>query len=249
MAIFVGSTLGPPTEARRGHPENLSGNLVISNNDIDVGGTAADFTLGITVFSAGKSPSQEADLRITGNNVRDITERAINVNLIGGRVSIEGNSITTGAISGPSNGVQPDAIHAVGSGSYIIAHNSIVNQWATGAGIRVQGSTWSPEASAIVMDNDVTMSAAAGTTFGANSAGIDIRGAAQSNVVLNNRIRGRARAALAQVAQRGGTPGNNTFVSNDLEGFQATLRDIFVDAGVAHTTVLGRTVRSGGPAN
>ena len=90
------------------------------------------------------------------------------------------------------------------------------------------------------MDNDVTMSAPEGTVFGANSAGIEIRGFAQGNSVLNNRIRGRARAALAVLGQNGGIPGNSSFVSNDLSGFQSSLADIFVDAGVTNTFVIGR---------
>jgi len=56
-----------------------------------------------------------------------------------------------------------------------------------------------------------------------NSAAIEIRGYAKANVVRNNRIRGRARAALAVVDQRGRTPENNTFASNDLAGFQPSL--------------------------
>jgi hypothetical protein len=43
----------------------------------------------------------------------------------------------------------------------------------------VQGNAGLSEASAIVVDNDVTMSAPEGTVFGANSAGIEIRGFAQ----------------------------------------------------------------------
>ena len=74
----------------------------------------------------------------------------------------------------------------------------------------------------------------------ANSAAIEIGGFAQNNAVLNNRVRGRARAALALVGQNGGTPGNNTFVSNDLTGFQSSLADVFVDAGVTNTVVIGR---------
>lgn len=89
---------------------------------------------------------------------------------------IEQNVITTGAIVGPSNGVQPDVIHAVGPGSYRIAPNSIVSEWATGAGIRVQGNGGFSEARAVVLDNDVIMAAPEGTIFGNNSVGIEIRG-------------------------------------------------------------------------
>jgi hypothetical protein len=98
-------------------------------------------------------------------------------------------------------------------------------------------------ASAIVVDNDITMSAVEGTVFGANSAAIEIRGYAQGNSALNNRIRGRARAALAVNAQNAGMPGNNSFVANDLDGFQSSLADIFVDMGVTNTSVIGRQGR------
>jgi len=139
----------------------------------------------------------------------------------------------------------PDVIHAVGSGSYVIAHNSIECRWGTGAGIHLQGP---PRVGgitdAVVVDNDVTMSAPDGTIFGENSAGIDIRGFAQGNVVLNNRIRGRARAALAVIAQLQGTvqgnPANNTFVLNQLEGFQSSLADVFVGPDVTNTLVIVR---------
>jgi hypothetical protein len=243
VAIFIGSNPVPPKAGQEEYPENNSGTLSIVNNDGDVGGTAGDQTLGICVFGVGKTPDKKVDLYISGNNIRNITERGINVNQIGGQAHIERNAITTGAIAGPSNGVQPDVIRAAGSGSYLIAHNSIVSEWAVGAAIRVQGSVWSPEANAIVVDNDVTMSAPAGTVFGANSAGIEIRGAAQANAVLNNRIRGRARAALAVVGQKGGTPGNNTFVSNDFEGFQSSHADVFVEAGVTNTVIVERKAR------
>src|SRR5260221_527079 len=131
LAIFVGSNPVPPKAGQEEYPENNSGALLIFNNDIDVGGTAGDQTLGICVFGVGKSPDKEVDLYIFGNKTRNITERAININLIGGRVHTERNVINTGVITGPSNGVQPDVIHAVGSGSYLIAHNSIVSEWAT----------------------------------------------------------------------------------------------------------------------
>ena len=127
----------------------------------------------------------------------------------------------------------------IGSGSYLIAHNSIDSAFANGAGIRVQGIAGLPEARAIVVDNDVIMSAPEGTIFGANSAGIDVRRFAEGNVVMNNRIRGRARAALAAVARTGGVPGTTTFVLNDLTGFRSSLADVFVGAGVNNTLVIG----------
>jgi len=242
-AIFVGSNPIPPRAGLPDRSENNSGALSILNNDIDVGGTDGDQTLAICVFAVGKSPNKKANVHIFGNKIRNITERAIAVNEVGGRVRIDRNAITTGFVTGPSNGIQPDVIHAVGSGQYFIANNSIVSEWATGAGIRVQGSAWSPESNAIVVDNEIAMSAPEDTIFGANSAGIEIRGSAQANVVRNNRIRGRARAALALVGRNGTLPRKNTFLSNDLKDFQASLTSVFVDAGVTNTVIDGHEIR------
>ena len=151
---------------------------------------------------------------------------------------------------GPGGGVAPlvDGIHAVGPGSYLIAHNSIDSAWANAAAIRVHGQPdpFAPSTDsgvierAVVVDNDVNMSAPEGAVFGANSAGIEIRQFAQSNVVVNNRIRGRARAALSVAVQGMGIPDGNAFVLNDLEGFKPSLADIFVAAGVTNTLVVGR---------
>jgi hypothetical protein len=180
------------------------------------------------------------DVYVSGNRISNVTERAVNVRQVGGRSYVERNIIRTGSIAGGAGGVSPDAIHAFGTGSYRIAHNSIQSDWATGAGIRVHAkfAGW-PITGAIVVDNDVTMSAPENAVFGTNSAGIEIRGYAHGSVVLNNRIRGRARAALAVVSQDAGVPDNSEFVSNDLEGFQPSLAGVLVDAGATNTHVVG----------
>jgi len=130
-------------------------------------------------------------------------------------------------------------MNIVASGSFLIAHNSIISEWAAGSGILVQGNPDYSEASAIVVDNDVIMSAPEGTVFGSTSAGIMVAGFAQGNSVVGNRIHGRARAALAVAAKGAGLPGNNKFVSNDLTGFQSSLADLYVDAGITNTIVVG----------
>jgi hypothetical protein len=238
-AIFVGSNPSDATQSWQ--PQNFSGTLSILNNSLDVGGTSGDQTLGVVVFGVGRSPDQEADLYISGNNIANVNARVINTKLVGGRVHIERNAITTGAIVGAAGGLTPDAINIVDAGSYLIAHNSIMSQWATGTGILVQGNT--SEVGAIVADNDVVMSAPDGTTFGANSAGIMITGFAQGNAVLNNRIRGHARAALVLAVKGAGIPARNTFVSNDITGFQSSLADLYVDTGVTSTVVVGQVTK------
>jgi hypothetical protein len=64
-------------------------------------------------------------------------------------------------------------------------------------------------------------------------------GFAQGNVVLNNRIRGRARAALSVDVFRGGVPANNALVINRFDDFEASLADVFVDIGVINTRIVG----------
>ncbi len=239
-AIGIGTTeVGTPSPSNPGHPENISGTIWITENDIDAGGTAAVNTLGIYTFALGKSPDREVDLYISGNKIRNITERAIDINSIGGRGHVERNVISTGAVVGPAGGLQPNGMNIVASGSFLIAHNSIISEWAAGSGILVQGNPDYSEASAIVVDNDVIMSAPEGTVFGSTSAGIMVAGFAQGNSVVGNRIHGRARAALAVAAKGAGLPGNNKFVSNDLTGFQSSLADLYVDAGITNTIVVG----------
>jgi hypothetical protein len=235
-AIFAGADPHPPSATQLGKPENFSGTMAILNNDIDVGVTPGLETLGVVLFNVGRSPDKEVDIYVSGNNIRNATEPAINFRVVGGRASAERNVITTG-VTGAG-----DAIRAVGSGVYLIAHNSIDCGWASGAdtGINVFATQFSPEASAVIVDNDLTMSAPEGTVFAANSAGIEIRGFARGNAVLNNKIRGRANAALAMIDQNGGMPGSNSLVANDLDGFQSSLADIFVDVGVTNTFVIGR---------
>src|SRR6267378_3114140 len=167
--IDIDTTGNVPMPAQPGHPGNVSGTLLIMNNDIDaVGGTALDNVLGITVFSAGQSPDKEVDIYVTGNHVKNTTEPAINFRHVGGRVHVESNVLSTGSISS-QKALGPEVIR-----------------------------------------------------------------------VANNRIRGRARAALAVDPFRGGIPGNNEFVLNRFDDFEASVADILVGVGVTNTRVMGQ---------
>jgi hypothetical protein len=88
------------------------------------------------------------------------------------------------------------------------------------------------------------MTAPEGTVFDATSAAIEVRGASEDIMVLNNRIRGRANFALSVAAQgvaaQGGSPQNTTFITNDLRGFTSAQADLFVDAGGTNTIAVGR---------
>lgn len=231
-----------PTPTQPGHPENISGRILIANNDIDAGANPLGNVLGITMFSAGQSPDREVDIYISGNRIRNITVPGINVRRIGGRAHVEGNVITTGPVSSQTTR-RPEAIRVVNIGSYVIAHNVIDCQWpdpdAIGIGVFSQFADW-PMADAVVVDNEVTMSPPDGVVFGNLSAGIDIRGFAHGNFVGNNIIRGRARAAVAVDVFNGGVPANTAFVLNRFDDFDASFADVIVDNNVTDTLILGQ---------
>jgi Right handed beta helix region len=226
---------------------NVAGTLLIANNDIDMQAQTGHNYLGIVVFAAGKSPDREVDLYISGNQITNSNERPINIYSIDGRAYIERNVITTTGGAGVNVMPSGDVIHIAGPGSFLIAHNTINCQWTSGlqAGIRLQTRPGEPVSHAIVVDNDVNMSAPEGTMFGVTSAAIEIRGIGDGNVVLNNRIRGRANFALSVISSTPGSadftgvPQNTVFIMNDLTDFTSTQADVFVDAGGTNTIVVG----------
>jgi hypothetical protein len=234
-----------PTPTQPGHPDWVSGTLVIMNNDIDMaGGTSVDNTLGITIFSVGVTGA-EVQAYVSGNKIRNTTEPAINFRRVVGQAYIERNVVATGSVV--ATAPRPQAIRVVNSGSYLIAHNSIDCEWAPadaeGIGVFSQFAAW-PMERAIVVDNDVTMSAPEGTVFGNFSAAIGVYGFATGNVVLNNRIRGRARVALSEPLfplppQASAATANNAFVLNRFDDFEPSVADVFVDVNVANTYIVG----------
>jgi hypothetical protein len=224
-----------------GNADDLAGTLRIANNDIDLQAPEGGGPfIAIEYIGVGKSPDREADVYISGNNIVNSSERPINIYSVGGRAYIERNSITTS--SGPGINVMPsgDVMHIVGPGSFLIAHNTINCLWSSGlqAGIRLMTRANEPVSHALVVENDINMSAPEGTKFGATSAAIEVRGAGADNIVANNRISGRANFALSVVGQNG-TPQSTAFSMNDLSGFSSAQADVFVDAGGTNTIVVG----------
>jgi|GEM_PF-1768476 len=227
-----------PKPASPGNPENVSGHLLIARNDIDaVGGTTHDATTGVFVLGVGQSPKDEVGVDIIGNDIKNTTGSTINIRRVNGRVRVLGNTLrTSNEVAAGDN----DALRVVNTGSYLVANNSVECKWPDAAGIAVfsQFAEW-PIERAVVEDNDVLMSAPPGTRFGDFSAGISIRGFANGNVVRHNKIRGRARAALAVYVFRGGVPSENAFINNRFDNFKATLADIFVGSGIVRRRIVG----------
>jgi hypothetical protein len=239
------SGINPPNPTSPGKPENISGTLLIVNNDIDVaGGTALSDTLGVLIWSVGV-PGAEVEAYVSENKIRNTTEPAINFRRIDGRAYIERNVVATGSVVAPAP--RPQAIRVVNTGSYLIADNSIDCGWsqadAEGIGVFSQFAAW-PIEGAFVVDNDVNMSAPESTVFGNFSAGIGVYGFAQGNVVLNNKIRGRASAALSMPVfplppQVPAVPANNEFVHNRVDDFEASVADVFVGPSATNTRIVG----------
>src|SRR5215470_18120324 len=85
--IDLGTSIGFPTLTNPGKPENISGALLIVNNDIDVGGTALQNATGILVFSVGV-PGAEVEVYVSRNKISNTTEPAINIRrAVGERIS------------------------------------------------------------------------------------------------------------------------------------------------------------------
>ncbi|MBV9073846.1 MAG: hypothetical protein JOZ10_09460 [Acidobacteria bacterium] len=110
---------------------------------------------------------------------------------------------------------------------------------AIGIGVFSQFSAW-PMQHAVVLDNETAMSPPKGKTFGALNAGIEVRGFVADSVLADNRIRGRARAALAVDPFKGFVPVNTSLSENRLDDFEAALADLVVGAGVKDTLLLGQ---------
>jgi hypothetical protein len=240
IGITTSDMAAMPTPTQPGHPENISGRIVIANNDLDlVGGTPSDVVLGITTFSAGQLPAGDVDLYISGNTINNVNRPGIDIRRLGGRAHVEGNKITTSPVATQATA---EAIRVVGIGSFVIAHNVIDCQWsnpdAIGIGAYSQFADW-PITNAVIVENDIAMSAPGGVQFTNFSAGIDIRGFAQGVFVGDNIIRGRARAGVAVDVFNGGIPADTAFVLNQFEGFDASVAQIIVGSGVTDTVILG----------
>ena len=244
-AISVITSFAVPTPSSPGSPQNVAGRLSIVHNYIDaIGGTSHDNTLGVTVFSAGV-PGAEVEANVSGNTIKNTTEPAINFRRIVGRAHIAHNVIATGALAGRALGNQ--AIRVVNIGTYVIAHNSIDCGWPTsdaqGIGVFSQFAAW-PIEHAVVVDNDITMSAPASTAFSASSAGIGVFGFANDNIVRHNTIRGRALAGLsipvfAPPSQTPPSPQDNAFIRNRFVSFTPSVADIFVGRQALGTRIVG----------
>jgi hypothetical protein len=213
--IYIATMLELPIRQRPANPQNISGKLTILNNRISVSEKA--FSMGIMIVGVGDRENP-VDLDITGNTIRNLSEKGINIWLIGGRARIERNIVTTSDTPGRPAFDHVTGVFCACSGSYLVAHNLIKVGDPNGTGIRVKGcAVGGPTEGASVTDNDVWMSVADDAVLGAASAGIGIQGLARGTVVQRNRIRGRARVGLSVAPDKAGNPTGSTLDHNDRE--------------------------------
>ena len=233
--LAIGVTLGFFTVGQ------VVGDISIAQNYFDIGGTAADRSEAIVAIAVGRA-DRPVGLRVLDNVVRNTVAHGIDIRNIVGQAAIERNDVSTGPVGGqtvPFGDRFVDGIRILGAGSYLVAHNRVEVGYENAAGIRLQGGPTAPIAGAVVFANDVSMVSSDGALFGGESAGIEVRRAAANNMILANRIRGRAQAAMALVAEPSGAPRDTTFTGNNVSTFAATLADVYVGQGVTNTTVIG----------
>ena len=85
------------------------------------------------------NPEKPVEVEISGNTIRNTTQKGISVRQIGGRARIERNIVTTNVVyAGPAPSFVNGILCAC-SGSYLITHNLIRVADPNGAGIRIKG--------------------------------------------------------------------------------------------------------------
>ena len=250
--VAIGVAVAPPPGTTRTAGGERVGQLQIVDNEIDIGGSDQELTLGIFFSEAGVQ-GNEARIHISGNTVRNTTAHCIDVRNTVGQAAIVSNPVNMGRVGGPNAII--DGIRCLGSGSYLIADNQIVcaleligtvQGGTNAAGIRLQSGALVPGgqerflARAVVINNDVTMHAGAGW----ETAGIELRRVSLNNCVIENRIQGSASAAVALFSEKGLNaggllnPGSNTLVLDRHMDFGSSRAYVLIGPGITDTVLV-----------
>ena len=183
----------------------ISGEVAIERNTIDVGGSAAERTNGIASSPQGFEPGVR--IRIAQNMITNTTAHGIDLRNVAGSATIESNVVIAGRIGSKPEALADsfvDGIRCLGSGTYRVALNWIDVGYEDAAGIRLQGNMATiPVAGAVVTGNYVRMTAPSDALAGPENAGIELRRATTGVVVQDNLVHGVGRAALAVASETG----------------------------------------------
>jgi hypothetical protein len=217
------------------------GAVSILENDIHIGGTEDDSSGGIfVILTVGAADS----VAILANQVTGTTSHGMDVRNIGGPALIAENFVATGVL-GRSGlpGQFVGALRIIGSGEYDVVGNYFDCGFENAAVVRLGGTSH-----AVVSQNVIVASVAAGQTPGLQSAGVQVQGSASGNEILENRIYGRARVAISVIhsdfaldrpPNSTGDPVDTTMTGNNHQHFDDTFATIEVGAGAVDTTIYG----------
>jgi hypothetical protein len=161
-----------------------------------------------------------------------------------GPARVERNIVETGTV-GRSGlpGQFVDALRLIGSGEYVVERNQFDCGFENAAVVRL-GAT----KNAVIRQNEMRASVPEGNAPGLQSAGVQVEGSANGNEILENRIKGRGRAAISvifsdfQLDKPTGTDGNPSatkFQGNNIQQFAPTVATVEIGAVAKNTTIDG----------
>jgi hypothetical protein len=212
--------------------------VVITENQLQLGGTADDSVGGVIMTG----PADR--LLITDNRIVGTTSHGIDLRDIGNSARVERNIIETGRV-GRSGlpGRFVDALRLIGPGEYVVERNQFDCGFENAAVVRLGGTQ-----NAVVRQNEIVASVPDDKQPGVQSAGVQVQGSANGNDILENRIKGRARAAMSVIfsdfpldrpAGTDGNPSATRFQGNNVEHFAATVATVEIGPGASDTTITG----------
>ncbi len=213
------------------------GAVSIVENRFQIGGTANDAIGGIIMSGTA------AQVLIADNRIAGTTSHGIDLRDVTGHATVERNIVETGT-TGRSGlpGSFVDALRLIGSGQYLVDHNQLDCGFENAAVVRLGGTK-----KAVIKQNELVASVPAGKVPGLQSAGVQVEGSADDNEILENRIRGRARAAISvifsdfplDIANGTGNPDATKFEGNNVQQFAPTVATVEVGTGAKDTTIVG----------
>ena len=223
LGISKGQAVWVATDA----PGYISGEVMIADNVID--GISGDLAYGLALFIFG------AETHIVRNDIRGAQSGGILAALNTQPVWIEDNIIVpgpTGSSGEPGNGIM--AQWPIGRGVFYIRGNIIECESPLADGIYLFGDGFNPVKGSVIEHNRVVMH----DTF---YAGISLYGDVEHTRVAQNHIKGSGSFAVQSstgfVLDDIAT--SNTFVGNNIAGFQSRFADVFLDINTENTAFAG----------
>jgi hypothetical protein len=131
----------------------------------------------------------------------------------------------------------------IGTGEYVVERNQFDCGFENAAVVRLGATN-----KAVIRQNEVVASVPQSRVPGLQSAGVQVEGSATGNEILENRIKGRGRAAISVIfsnfdldkpGETDGNPSATTFQGNNIQRFAPTVATVEIGVGAAKTTIVG----------